>query len=71
MGQLRDTEQADPGDSVQSVLAENVSLKRRLDQMTREHHSLQERLEGSRSNLRFAEKRIADLELELLEQGQP
>lgn len=71
MGQLRDTEQAVPGDSIQTVLAENVTLKRRLDQMTREHRSLQERLEGSRSNLRFAEKRIADLEVQLLEQGPP
>ncbi|MFI2437375.1 DUF6262 family protein [Streptomyces sp. NPDC018693] len=71
MGQLRDTEQAVPGGSVQAVLAENVTLKRRLDQMTREHRSLQERLEGSRSNLRFAEKRIADLEDQLLEQGPP
>lgn len=71
MGQLRDTEQAVPGDSIQTVLAENVTLKRRLDQMTREHRSLQERLEGSRSNLRFAEKRIADLEIQLLEQGPP
>jgi hypothetical protein len=29
--------------------------------------ALQERLEGPRSNLRFAEKRITDLEAELLE----
>ncbi|GAX54560.1 hypothetical protein [Streptomyces olivochromogenes] len=37
--------------------------------MTREHRSLQERLEGARTNLRFAEKRIADLEARLLEQA--
>lgn len=30
---------------------------------------LQERLEGTRSNLRFADKRIADLEAQLLEWG--
>ncbi|MFE2558322.1 DUF6262 family protein [Streptomyces sp. NPDC059352] len=71
MGQLRDTEQTVPGDFVQTVLAENVTLKHRLDQITREHRSLQERLEGTRSNLRFAEKRIADLEIQILEQDPP
>jgi hypothetical protein len=29
--------------------------------------SLQERLQGARSNLRFTDKRVADLEVELLE----
>lgn len=69
MGQLRDVEQSAPADSAPALRTENASLKRRLDQMTREHRSLQERLEGARSNLRFAEKRIADLEAQLLEQG--
>ncbi|WP_369254432.1 hypothetical protein [Streptomyces sp. R35] len=32
--------------------------------------SLQERLEGARSNLWFADKRVADLEIQLLEQQQ-
>jgi len=29
--------------------------------VTQEHRTLQERLEGARTNLRFADKRIADL----------
>ncbi|MGA5900242.1 hypothetical protein [Streptomyces venetus] len=48
-------------------MSENTSLKHRVQQLTREHRLLQERLEGSRSNLRFADKRIADLEAQLLE----
>jgi uncharacterized protein YlxW (UPF0749 family) len=48
-------------------VSENTSLKHRVQQLTREHRLLQERLEGSRSNLRFADKRIADLEAQLLE----
>ncbi|MEU7563984.1 hypothetical protein [Streptomyces eurythermus] len=40
-------------------------------QLTQEHRKLQERLEGARSNLRFAEKRIADLEAQLLERDAP
>jgi predicted nucleic acid-binding Zn-ribbon protein len=59
-----------PGDSVQATLTENTTLKRRIQQLTHEHRALQERLEGARSNLRFAEKRIADLEVQLLEPEQ-
>ncbi|MCX4844200.1 hypothetical protein [Streptomyces sp. NBC_00893] len=47
---------------------ENTTLKRRVQQLTGEHRKLQERLEGARSNLRFANRRIADLEAQILEQ---
>lgn len=67
MGNLRDVERMVPGESVQHLVTENTTLKRRLHQMTQDHRSLQERLEGARSNLRFADKRIAALEAELLE----
>ncbi|MEU9470844.1 hypothetical protein AB0D78_30365 [Streptomyces avermitilis] len=70
MGQLRDVEQTAPADSAPALRAENASLKRRLDQLAQEHRSLQERLEGARSNLRFADRRVADLEIQLLEQPQ-
>ncbi len=69
MGQLRDFEQMVPGESVQRITTENATLKRRVQQLSQEHRALQERLEGARSNLRFADKRIADLEAQLLEQG--
>lgn len=70
MGRLRDFDQMVPGESVQHLVTENTGLKRRVQQLTQEHRTLQERLEGSRSNLRFAEKRIADLEVQLLGQDQ-
>ncbi|MFB7216335.1 hypothetical protein [Streptomyces sp. NPDC056255] len=57
-----------PGESVQQLFAEHTTLKRRLQLVTQEHRSLQERLEGARSSLRFSDKRIADLEAQLLEQ---
>ncbi|GAA2264955.1 hypothetical protein GCM10010232_66440 [Streptomyces amakusaensis] len=60
-----------PGESVQQLVTENTTLKRQVHQVTKEHRALQERLEGARSNLRFADKRIADLEVQLLEQDQP
>ncbi|GGS14430.1 MULTISPECIES: DUF6262 family protein [Streptomyces] len=70
-GQLRDFDQMVPGESVQQLSTENTTLKHRVHQLTQEHRKLQERLEGARSNLRFAEKRIADLEAQLLERDAP
>ncbi|MFJ2810565.1 hypothetical protein [Kitasatospora sp. NPDC087271] len=67
MGQLRDFDQMVPGESVQALASENTTLKHRVQQLSREHRLLQERLEGSRSNLRFADKRVADLEAEVLD----
>ncbi|MGI5445759.1 DUF6262 family protein [Streptomyces sp. CA-243310] len=66
MGQIRDAEQMVSGESVQALTSENVTLKRRVHQLTQEHRKLQERLEGARSNSRFADRRIADLETQLL-----
>ncbi|NEA53482.1 hypothetical protein G3I60_04760 [Streptomyces sp. SID13666] len=70
MGQLRDFDQMVPGESVQQLSTENTTLKHRVHQLTGEHRKLQERLQGARSNLRFADKRIADLEAQLLERDQ-
>ncbi len=67
MGRLRDFDQMVPGESVQALTTENTTLRHRVLQLTQEHRTLQERLEGARSNLRFADKRIADLEVELLD----
>jgi chromosome segregation ATPase len=70
MGQLRDKERATGnGESVQAVTTENTTLKRRVRQLTTDHRALQERLEGARTNLRYAENRIAELEAELVERA--
>ncbi|MFD8001755.1 hypothetical protein [Streptomyces mirabilis] len=70
MGQLRDFDLMVPGESVQHLSTENTTLKHRVRQLAQEHRKLQERLEGARSNLRFADKHIADLEVRLLERDQ-
>ncbi|MFE5125129.1 DUF6262 family protein [Streptomyces sp. NPDC056669] len=69
MGQIRDFDQMVPGESVQALVTENTTLKHRVHQLTQEHRKLQERLEGARSNLRFADKRIADFEAQILERN--
>ncbi|WP_405435380.1 DUF6262 family protein [Streptomyces avidinii] len=71
MGQLRDIDQMVPCESIQHLATENTTLKRRIQQVTQEHRALQERLEGARTNLRFGDKRIADLEAQLLQAQQP
>ncbi|MGW1871386.1 DUF6262 family protein [Streptomyces mauvecolor] len=67
MGHLRDLSQTAPGESVDVLVTENTNLKHRVQQLTRDHRLLQERLEGARSNLRFADKRVTDLEMQVLE----
>ncbi|MFF8029335.1 hypothetical protein ACFZDJ_51605 [Streptomyces sp. NPDC007896] len=59
-----------PGESVQHLTTKYTTLKHRVHQLAQEHRKLQERLEGARSNLRFTDKRIADLEVQLLERDQ-
>ncbi|MET8809949.1 hypothetical protein ABZX53_46760, partial [Streptomyces sp. NPDC004546] len=70
MGKLRDLDQMVAGRSVQALTSENITLKRRFQQLTIEHRTLRERLEGARWNLRFADKRIADPKAQILEQEQ-
>ncbi|MEV0536206.1 DUF6262 family protein [Kitasatospora sp. NPDC050463] len=71
MGQLRDFDQMVPGEAVQALVTENTTLKHRVHQLTQEHRTLQERLQGARSNLRFADKRVADLEAQILDTKVP
>lgn len=70
MGQTRDFDQMVPGEPRRSLTAENTTLKHRVQQLTREHRTLHERLEGARSGLSFSAKRIATLEAELIEARQ-
>ncbi|WUT01688.1 DUF6262 family protein (plasmid) [Streptomyces sp. NBC_00708] len=70
MGQARDAETMIPGESAQVLRTENAALRQRVHQLSQEHRKLQERLEGARSNLRFADKHIADLQAQLLERDQ-
>ena len=71
MGELRDFDQMVPGESVQRLVSENTSLKQQIQQISQEHRSLQERLEASRSTNRFADRRIAALEAQLLDPSTP
>jgi len=46
----------------QRIAAENTALKQRVRQCTADNRNLDERLKAARSNLRFQDRRVADIE---------
>ncbi|MGH3767592.1 MAG: DUF6262 family protein [Candidatus Dormibacteria bacterium] len=67
IGNLRDLEQNHPHQSVEHLTAENTTLKHRVHQLAQDNRILEERLHAARSNLRFQDRRLADLEAKLLD----
>lgn len=68
MGSVRDLEQDRGHDSAEQTTAENTTLKHPVQQLTGEKRVLEERLQAARSNLRFQDRRLTDLEAKQLEQ---
>lgn len=66
LGQIRDFQQEWPEDTAQRVVTENSTLKERVRQLTRDLRTAEERLHAARSNSRFQDRRIAQLEAQLL-----
>jgi chromosome segregation ATPase len=67
MGQLRDLEQEWPPETIGHITAENTTLKQRVRHLGEENRTLGERLQAARSNIRFQDRHIAQLEAELVE----
>ncbi|MDQ1051677.1 DUF6262 family protein [Streptomyces sp. V4I2] len=65
LGRIRDLESSLPADAVQRIVSENHSLKIKVRQ---DNKTLEDRLKAARDNNRFLDKRIADLETELLQE---
>ncbi|MFF1318905.1 DUF6262 family protein [Streptomyces chartreusis] len=70
MGQIRDLETQWTDESIERITTENADLKQRVRQLTQEKRTLEERLQAARSNSRFQDRRISQLEAQLLDQGQ-
>jgi hypothetical protein len=66
LGQLRDSEHEHHSDVTGRLSTENATLKQRIHDLTNGQRTLEERLQAARSNNRFLDKRIADLEAQLL-----
>lgn len=67
LGQVRDLEAEWTQDAIQRITTENTTLKQQVRQLTAENRTLEERLKAARSNLRFQDRRVADLEAQLLD----
>jgi chromosome segregation ATPase len=65
LGRIRDLEAEWTQDAIHRVSTENTTLKQRVRQLTADNRTLDERLNAARSNLRFQDRRIADLEARL------
>jgi uncharacterized protein YukE len=65
LGRIRDLEADWTRDGVQGITSENATLKQRVRQLATGNRTLDERLKAARSNLRFQDRRIADLEARL------
>ena len=71
LGQLRDAEREFTQDAIQRIITENSTLKQRIRQLTADNRTLGERLEAARSNVGFADRRIAQLEAQLTDASVP
>ncbi|MFC9095987.1 hypothetical protein [Streptomyces sp. NPDC057072] len=69
LGQIRDLEAEWTEAAIQRITTENTTLKQRVRQLAADSRHLDERLQAARSNLRFQDRRIADLEARLAETG--
>ncbi|MEI5098523.1 hypothetical protein RB200_07375 [Streptomyces sp. PmtG] len=49
-------------EAIQRITTENTSLKQRVRQLATDNRTLDERLGAARSNLRFQDRRVADIE---------
>ncbi len=65
MGQIRDLEAEWTKEAIQRITTENTTLKQRVRQLTQDNRNLEGRLQAARSNLRFQNRRLADLEAQL------
>jgi hypothetical protein len=52
-------------EAIQRITAENTTLKQRVRQLTADNQSFDERLKAARSNLRFQDRRVTDLEAQI------
>jgi hypothetical protein len=62
LGQIRDLQAEWTEEAIQRTTTENTTLKQRIRQLTADNRTLDEWLKAARSNLRFQDRRIADLE---------
>ncbi|MEL5960745.1 hypothetical protein AADR41_39355 [Streptomyces sp. CLV115] len=71
LGQVRDLQTEWTEDDIVRITTKNSMLKTRVRELERENRRVTDRLAAARDNVRFADKRIADLEAQVIDGGQP
>ncbi|MFG3479108.1 DUF6262 family protein [Streptomyces sp. NPDC047980] len=66
LGQIRDLRSEWSQEDIGRIITDNGNLKRQVRELTAEGKSLTGKLSAARDNVRFADKRIADLEAQLV-----
>ncbi|MFI1966689.1 DUF6262 family protein [Streptomyces pathocidini] len=67
LGQVRDLRTPWDEQDIVRLTTDNANLKRQVHELQVEQRSLQDRLNAARDNARFADRRIAELESQLLD----
>lgn len=62
LGQIRDIESEWTEGTIQRVTHENTNLKQRVRNLSDQNRTLDERLSAARTNLRFQDRRLSELE---------
>jgi hypothetical protein len=65
LGQVRDLQSEWTEEAIQRITTENTTLRQRVRTLTSGNRTLEEKLKAARENLRFHDKRIADLEAQI------
>ena len=65
LGQVRDLQSEWTEEAIAQITTENTTLKQRVRTLTAGNRTTEEKLKAARENLRFHDKRIADLEAQL------
>ena len=65
LGQVRDLQSEWTEEAITRITTENATLKQRVRTLTAGNRTTEEKLKAARENLRFHDKRIADLEAQL------
>jgi len=69
LGHIRDLEADDALHTVGRLTADNTALQQRVRELLQQNRLVEERLQAARSNARFMDKRIAELEVDILERS--
>jgi hypothetical protein len=71
LGQLRDLQAEYTEGTAQRLAIENTTLKQRVRQLTDQNRGIEQKLQAARSNNRFLDERLADLEAALVDAQLP